>query len=106
MNEKIDNMKLESIMQNKGAFEKLMLAYWVSVPTDADKAPDKIIVTDVINGKIRYEKVSRDIKYGYGITTTKELEKYIKRIKIVNEKNDSIFDMFDKTKGENAWKKK
>jgi len=106
MNEKIEQMKLDTIMKNKEAFEKLMLAYWISVPTDADRAPDKIVVTKVDKGKVWYNKISRKRVYGFGATTTDELTKYIEKVKIVNEKNDSIFDMFDKTKEDNSWKKK
>ena len=98
MNEKIDSMNLESIIKNEKAFSKLMMAYWISVPTDADKAPEKIVIKNIVGNRIMYDKVSNDIVYGMGVTDKRELQKYINKVKIVNDKNDSIFDMFDKSK--------
>jgi hypothetical protein len=100
MNEKISKIELEKIMENKKAFDKLMMAYWISVPTDADKAPDEIVIKKITGDKIVYNKISNGVEYGMGITNKQELQKYIDKVKLVNDKNDSIFDMFDKTKEE------
>jgi len=98
MNDKISKITLDKIMENEKAFKKLMMAYWISIPTDADRVPDEINIKSIIGNKILYDKISCNKIYGIGITNKIELQKYIEKVKIVNDKNESIFDMFDKTK--------
>jgi len=91
---KIDN--LDKLKEDNELFEKILLAYWYSVPSDSDRSPDKVkLITDY--GKhFNTQLIKDDIVYGFASITKYEIEKYIEKLRTLKSHEDDITARIDK----------
>ena len=68
------------------ALEKMLMAYWLSIPSDNDSIPIKIQLIRISTNSYKYDKLNRDnVVYGRGSIRKKSIETYIDKVKYMNE---------------------
>ena len=90
----VDN--LDELKKDAELFEKVLLAYYYSMPSDSDRRPDKIKIRSEQKRFFGGDLIKNSIIYGYSTFTKYELEKYLTKLRtlIVHEKD--IINRIDK----------
>ena len=89
-------MDLTDYKNNKPILEKIMLAYWYSIPGDNPSTPDQIkIIQDNIN-HYTVEIYKNTNMYGIACIQKKEIDKYLEKIKELKEHELDIINRIDK----------
>ena len=90
----IDN--LDKIKEDTDLFKKVLLAYWYSVPTDADKSPDTVKLTQDYVRHFNVKLIKDNITYGFASIPRYEIERYIEKLKTLKSHENDINDIIDK----------
>lgn len=87
------NLTIENLEKNTTALNKMLKAYWLSVPSDTNIEPTKIQITEITNIRYKYNKLNRNgIVYGCGSMSKQSIETYIDKVNYLNEKNEELFN--------------
>ena len=87
---------LNELMKSPEVFEKVVLAYWYSLPFDNPCGPQKVkVVRDNITF-FNIELIKDDKMYGLANITKKELENYIVKLNKLDEHELDITNRIDK----------
>lgn len=86
-------MTIEKIEKSPKALNKMVMAYWLSVPSDTDATPEEIRVTNINSSRYLYDKINRngDV-YGRGSISKKSIITYIDKVNYLNEQNEELFN--------------
>jgi len=88
-----NKLTIETLEKNPKALSKMLLAYWLSVPTDTSSVPTKIVVMKIKTTSYSYEKLNREgVCYGIGSIKKDSIKTYIDKVKYMNEQNKELFD--------------
>ena len=87
---------LEKLTEDKELFEKVLLAYWYSVPSDSDRNPDQMKNIKDRGKFFGVDLVQKSITYGYASIPKFEIERYIIKLKELPMHEDDIIDRIDK----------
>ena len=90
--------KLDELKKDEELFEKVLLAYYYSVPSDSDRQPDKIKVRLEHSTFFGANMIRNDIVYGYSTFTKYELENYLTKLRTLKLHEDDILERFNKEK--------
>jgi hypothetical protein len=90
------NMDLNELKQNVPLYEKLLLAYWYSIPSDSNRTPDKITIKFETNKVICYNLYKNNVNYGGGTMPQRELTRYIEKLNALDLSKSDIVKRFDK----------
>ena len=88
-------MELEKIKNDTALYQKVLLAYWYSIPSDSDRSPTKITIKFEDSNVICYMLWDNDINYGGGTMPQRELINYIKKLNKLDDLKDDIVKRFD-----------
>jgi hypothetical protein len=95
-----NNMKIESLdklKQDIDLFEKILLAYWHSIPSDTDRFPTKIKIKFETNNFFGGDLYNDDLGcYGYSTFTKRDLVKYIDKLNSLKLHEDDIHQRIDR----------
>ena len=87
------NLTIEKLEKNTKALEKMLMAYWLSIPSDNDSIPIKIQLIRISTNSYKYDKLNREnVVYGRGSIRKKSIETYIDKVKYMNEQNEELFE--------------
>jgi hypothetical protein len=89
-------MKYEDLQNDVPLFEKILLAYWYSIPYDNHFGPDQIkYVRD--NGRfININLIKDNREYGGGCITKTEINNYITKLNHIRKHEKDITERFNK----------
>jgi hypothetical protein len=89
-------MDITKIRNDKKMFEKVLLAYWYSIPCDNTTLPDKIdIVRD--NGTFfNINLIKNGVVFGAGSMQKKEIDKYLEKLEEIKEHELDIIKRLEK----------
>lgn len=90
----IDN--LDELKKDTALFEKVLLAYYYSIPSDSERCPDKIRVKNEYNLYYGGNLIKNSVVYGYSTFTKNELEKYLIKLRALKMHEDDIISRIDK----------
>jgi len=86
-------LTMDELENNPKALSKILLAYWISIPSDTKTVPTKIVVTKIKSTSYSYNKMDRDnVCYGLGSIKKASIETYIDKVKYMNEQNKELFE--------------
>jgi len=72
--------QLKELLNNNSNLEKLVLAHWLSIPSDNKTCPRKIKIYRTQKDRVNYWLVNRNnLEYGIGSAFFKDLERYLER---------------------------
>ena len=89
----VDN--LDELKKDKELFEKVLLAYYYSVPSDSDRRPDQINIRGEHKTFFGGNLIQDSVVYGYSTFTKYELEKYLVKLRTLQLHEDDIIDRID-----------
>ena len=90
--------KLEKLEQNTPLFEKVLLAYWYSIPFDNDRTPDEIKVVSIERDFYSVNLFNKTVNYGSGCFKRYEIENYLKKLKDLDVHKVDIINRLEKEK--------
>jgi len=94
--------KLEELKKDSELFEKVLLAYYYSIPSDSDRKPDQIKVINEHPTFFGANLIENDVNYGYSTFCKREVEKYLIKLRTLKIHEDDIIERIDKEKTKNS----
>ena len=89
-------MDITKIKNDKAIFEKVILAYWYSIPCDNGVFPDKMEITRDNTTFFNVDLIKNNVRYGIACIGKKEIDKYLEELKEVKEHEIDIIDRLEK----------
>jgi hypothetical protein len=87
--------ELDNIIKDTSVFEKVLLAYWYSIPYDNANGPERIELRQN-NGTYYNTNLIRNNKvYGCGCIQRQEIEKYLDKLKGLKAHELDIINRMD-----------
>jgi len=88
--------ELDELKKDTGLFEKVLLAYYYSIPSDSDRGPEKIKVKSEHKTFFGGNLIKDSMVYGYSTFTKYEINNYLEKLRALKIHEDDIIDRIDK----------
>jgi hypothetical protein len=92
---------MNELEQNKPLFEKVLLAYWFSIPYDNDSVPDGIKIIKEYSTSIAINLMKGEYVYGVGSIKKYEIERYLNKLNALGAHQQNIISRIEGEYNEN-----
>jgi hypothetical protein len=89
-------MDTEKIRNDKNLFEKILLAYWYSVPCDNTVLPDRVEITKDNGTFFNVNLIKNNVVFGMSCMQKTEIDRYFVELEKVKEHETDIIKRLDK----------
>jgi len=89
-------MNIKKIKEDKSILEKIMLAYWISIPSDSQFVPDTMKITQDHMDYYNVDLIKDSKRYGMAIIHKDEIDKYLEQVKLLKEHEIDIIDRIER----------
>lgn len=89
-------MDIQRIKEDKAILEKIMMAYWISIPTDSQFVPEQIKITRDNSDYYNVDLIRNSKVYGMAMIQKNNIDNYLEQIKLLKEHEIDIIDRIEK----------
>jgi len=89
-------MDITKIKGDKKIFEKILLAYWYSIPCDNATLPDRVEITRDNGTFFNVNLIKNDIIFGMSCMQKSEIDRYLEKLEEIKEHELDIIKRLEK----------
>ena len=89
-------MDITKIKEDKVIFEKILLAYWYSIPCDNMTLPDRVEITKDNKTYYNVNLIKNDVVYGMACMKKEGIDKYFTKLEEIKEHELDIIKRLEK----------
>jgi hypothetical protein len=89
-------MDITKIKNDKKIFEKVILAYWYSIPCDGGTFPDNVEIVRDNTTFFNVNLIKNNVVYGMASIGKNEIDRYLEKLRDLKEHEIDIIDRLEK----------
>lgn len=89
-------MDIVKIKNDKNMFEKILLAYWYSIPCDNAVLPDKVEITRDNGTFFNVNLIKKDVVFGMACMQKNDIDRYLLKLEDIKEHELDIIKRLEK----------
>jgi len=93
-------MDIKQIKEDKAILERILVAYWISIPSDNPHVPERIQIIRDNPSFFNVDLFKNNVKYSQAMIQKVELDKYLEKIKLLKKHEIDIISRIEKESDE------
>ena len=85
-----------TVKNDKAMLEKILMAYWISIPSNNPISPDKINITKEMPTYYNVSLIKNSKQYGIALINKKEVDNYLEKVKTLKQHEIDIIKRIEK----------